>query len=184
MQLLFLRERIIFLHLGKPTVKTIEATNLAGCKIIEKLQQELEIWRKCDWLLGPNGFAMKFWRANWEAWSKLAHLETLVHHLSVFAWESSASQTLKGWRLERMIWVPESWAVSEQGRAVVEPKYRRSGMTIGSAGFVRSSYRDRTAFVGTVRRGLGKTWCCCFAEMRILVLADVRIAWNVFEADG
>ena len=115
---------------------------------------------------------------------KLAHLEILAHHLSAFAWESSASQTLKDWRLERMIWAPESWAVLEQGRAVVEPKYRRSGMTIGSAGFVRSSYRDRTAFAGTTRKGLGKTWCCRFAEIRILVLADVRIAWNVFEADG
>ena len=119
-----------------------------------------------------------------EEWSKVAHLETLERHLFASAWESSASQTLKDWRLERKIWAPESWAVSGQERVVAEPKYRRSGMTIGSVGSARSSSRDKTASAGIAKKGLGKTWCCCFAEVRILVLADVRSAWNVFEADG
>ena len=39
----------------------------------------------------------------------------------------------------------------------MEPEYRRSGMTIGSVGSVRSSSRDRMASAGTARKGLGKT---------------------------
>lgn len=138
------------------------------------------------WVYGQMGSQWNFGVQNSGMNSNWTHLETLERRLAAFAWESSASQILKGWRLEWTISVaPENWAALEQGRAGVrEPEYHRSGMTIGSVRFARSNYRDKMAIVGTARKDLGKTWCCCFVERKILSFADVRIASNVFEADG